>query len=176
MTVAPAPAIAIDIAVWAAIQVTAGFVVHRLPPHRVDRDTWLFRERAWERRGRIYIRVFRVRRWKRWLPEAGAVFSGGFDKRHLATRDPAYLRAYAGETRRAELGHWLAIVPFPVFFLWNPRLVAWCMPVYTLAVNGPCIVSQRFNRIRLRRVLAASQRDHGRPPRPAPEAGEGHRG
>ena len=146
------------------VQVSSGYLVHHLPDAFLDEDGWLFRERSWEHEGRLYTRVFRVRRWKRLLPEAGNFFNGGFDKRHLACRDAGYLGAYVRETRRAELGHWLAVVPVPVFFVWNRPPLAWCMPVYAIAVNGPCIIAQRFNRIRLLRVLARGRTGPGRPP------------
>ncbi|HVM04537.1 MAG TPA: hypothetical protein VM242_05140 [Acidimicrobiales bacterium] len=144
--------IALDAAAWAAVQVGTGYVSHRLPLRLLDRDGWLWRERRWEQGGRFYVDVARIRRWKRFLPEAGAAFEGGFDKRRLRGRAPADLERFAAETRRAELGHWLALLPAPVFVALNPPLLAPFMAAYPLAVNLPCIAAQRYNRIRLRRA------------------------
>ncbi|WP_367619250.1 hypothetical protein [Planococcus shenhongbingii] len=30
------------------------------------------------------------------------------------------LKVFAAETKRAELTHWLSIIPAPLLFLWNP--------------------------------------------------------
>ncbi len=147
-------AIASDAAAWACVQVGAGYLAHRLPDRLLGADTWLLRERAWERRGRFYVETARIRRWKGLLPEAGAFFAGGVSKRTLPGRTAAHLDALARETRRAELAHWLMMLPAPVFVACNRPLLAPFMPVYALAVNVPCIAAQRYNRIRLRRAAA----------------------
>ncbi len=154
-------------ALWALVQVAAGYAAHRMPPGVFERTGWLFAPRTVERDGRFYEEVLAIRRWKGKLPEAGAFFAGGFDKSRLAGRDPEYLQTWIRETERAELAHWLALVPTPLFVRYNPWLIAVCMPVYAVAVNGPCIAAQRYNRIRLRRVLAR-RRDRGVTPPPAP--------
>jgi glycosyl-4,4'-diaponeurosporenoate acyltransferase len=152
----PLPAvIALDAAAWCTIQVMSGYLVHRLPDERLDADHWLLRERSFEGGGRLYRTTLAVPRWKRLLPEAGALFSGGFDKRALPSWDTAQLVRYWREARRAELGHWLAMAPLPLFALWNPPRLWPAMAVYAVAVNAPCIASQRYNLLRLSRVLAA---------------------
>lgn len=139
---------------WAGVQATAGYVVHRLPDRWLDGDRWLFRERPWERAGALYVETLRIRHWKHLLPEAGDVFAGGFDKRELGRPTGARLARHLRESRRAELAHWLALIPTPLFMVGTPPQLAALMPLYALAVNGPCIAAQRYNRIRLRRVLA----------------------
>jgi glycosyl-4,4'-diaponeurosporenoate acyltransferase len=96
----------------------------------------------------------RVHRWKDALPEAGSFFSGGFSKRALRHRDPEYLRRFLTETCRAELSHWLAVTLGLNFFLRNPWYVGLIMLVYGLATNLPFILVQRYNRLRLRAVVA----------------------
>ena len=146
--------VAVDAVAWAAFQAAAGYAVHRLPDRRLEEDGWLLRPRRWEGDGAFYAERLRIRRWKGLLPEGGTVFDGGFDKRHLRHRDRGHLRRHVLETRRAELGHWLSLLPAPLFVLWNPPGLALAMPLYALAVNGPCIAAQRYNRLRLQRVLA----------------------
>ena len=73
--------------------------------------------------------------------------------RHVTSHDPAYLRTWVLESCRAELVHWLAIPPALLFFLWNPWPVGLLMILYALAVNGPCIVAQRYNRPRFLALL-----------------------
>jgi glycosyl-4,4'-diaponeurosporenoate acyltransferase len=147
--------VAVDITVWCAVQVGSGYAVHRLPDEWLQHDRWLFRERRAERGGELYRRALRVPRWKRLLPEAGAVFAGGFDKRALGGSGGVPLTRHLWEGRRAELGHWLAIAPLPLFVLWNPLALWPAMAVYAAAVNLPCIAVIRYNRLRLARVMAA---------------------
>ena len=145
--------VAVDIVAWGAIHASTGYLVHRLPATRFDHDTALTRPRRIERDGRLYTDVFRIKRWKHRLPEAGAFFAGGFDKRHLPSASDDDLASFARETRRAELGHWLAAAGAPLFFLWNPAAVGVVMLVYAALANGPCIAAQRYNRLRIVRIL-----------------------
>lgn len=145
--------IAVDAAAWAGIQSAAGYGVHRISVARLDHDTWATRPRRWEGGGAFYTDRLRIRRWKGSLPEAGAVFAGGFDKAQLGPRSAEHLRRHVIETRRAEIGHWLALLPAPLFWRWNPRWLAVVMTAYAAAINGPCIAAQRYNRLRLQRVL-----------------------
>jgi glycosyl-4,4'-diaponeurosporenoate acyltransferase len=143
----------VDVVAWAAFHAGTGYLVHRLPARLFEHDTWLTRPRSFEGRGEFYVRRLRIKRWKRHLPEAGALFTGGFDKRHLRATDMVYLLTHARETRRAELGHWLAAACAPLFFLWNPWPVGVVMLAYAAAANGPCIAAQRYNRLRLHRIV-----------------------
>jgi glycosyl-4,4'-diaponeurosporenoate acyltransferase len=142
----------VNIVAWGVIHASTGYLVHRLPARLFTGDSWLTRQRRLEGDGRLYVRVFRIKRWKHLLPEAGALFAGGFDKRRLTSRDDDYLATYVRETRRAELGHWLAAAGAPLFFLWNPAWIGAVMVVYAVVANGPCVLSQRYNRLRLVRI------------------------
>ena len=143
----------LDIVVWGAIHAGTGYLAHRLPAARCERDGWLTTLRGWERSGRVW-RVLRVHAWKDRLPEAGATFEGGVSKRCLPAFDDAGLRQFAASTRRAEIGHWSAAVCSPIFLLWSPLWIAGVMVVYGLAVNAPFIAIQRYNRLRVSRVLS----------------------
>lgn len=145
---------ALDVVAWGVVHASTGYLVHRLPAHLFEADGPVFRERGWEKGGAFYVDALRIRRWKPLLPEAGDFFAGGFDKATLREVDDAYLAVYIRETRRAEAGHWLAAVAAPLFLCFNSRPVAASMVVYGAAANGPCIAAQRYNRLRLRRVLA----------------------
>lgn len=145
--------VALDFAAWAVVHAATGKLAQRLPDRLYHADGWLWRERGFEDGGRLYLRLG-IRRWKHLLPDAGGCFAGGFPKRRLAASSPEYLATFTRETRRAELGHWMALACAPLFALWNPlRATAW-LALYALAANGPCILAQRYNRIRLARVAA----------------------
>ncbi len=143
---------------WVAIEIGSGYLTNRLPLRLFETDGPLTRTRRWEREGQTYARVFRVHRWKDALPEAGAMFAGGFAKRGLRERSPRRLDRFIAETRRAELTHWLPVVLSFSFFAWNPPHVAAWMPIIGFLGNLPFIVVQRYVRPRLERLRAHTRR------------------
>ena len=162
--------VAANVVAWGAIHAGTGYLVHRLPVDRLRRDGWLLRERRVERGGRRYERVG-IRRWKDRLPEAGAVFAGGTSKRSIPG-GRAGLDRFVVETRRAEVGHWLAMACGPVAALWNPPLGAGLMVAYGVAVNAPFIAIQRYNRMRAARVRRRSTERSSTSTRGARSAGD----
>jgi len=131
---------------WAAVHASTGYLVHRLPVGALQRGGVLPFER------RLYERLA-IRRWKDRLPEAGALFAGGVSKRHVRRSTVA---RFVVETRRAELGHWLAMLGGPVSVLWNPPIGDVVMVVYGVLVNAPFVAVQRYNRVRALRVIGRS--------------------
>ncbi len=149
----PWVAVVVDVVAWAVVHASTGYLVHRIDRRRFAADTFLTRPRKFEAGGHVYVRWLRIKRWKKWLPEAGAFFAGGFDKRSLRGTNDASLRRAAEETRRAEWGHALAASCSPLFFLWNPWPVGVVMLGYAVVSNGPCVAAQRYNRVRFVRIL-----------------------
>jgi len=144
---------AVDVVAWGAFHAVTGYAAYRLDDTTLARDGWLLRQRPFEDRGRWYRRRLRIHRWKDRLPEAGDLFNGGLSKRQLPAYDPAGLRLFARETRRAELAHWWAMFCGPVFVLWNPPLAAALLVAYGVVVNLPFIMIQRYNRFRIAAVI-----------------------
>jgi len=142
--------IVLNVAGWPVIQLGLAWAFTRMPA------SWFYPPRsfAWERGGRFYERAFAIKRWKDRLPDAARWFGGGFAKGTLAALDSDYLRRFIVETWRGELCHWIALAFAPVFFLWNPWWADLVMAGYAIAANLPCILAQRYNRLRLRRRLA----------------------
>jgi len=150
-------AVAIDFAIWLVVHVAGSVSVSRLNPTSFDPRSWLYRARSWERSGQIYQDVFRIRRWKGLLPDGAAVSKSGFRKKHLSSSDIPYIQRFVLETCRAELTHWVILVFAPLFFLWNDWRVGVVMIIYGVAANAPCIMAQRYNRVRLERILEDGQ-------------------
>ncbi len=141
--------ILLNVGGWLAIQMGLAWGFTRLPVEWFN----VGRTPAWERGGRFYEVVLRIKVWKDRLPDAARWFGGGFAKGTLAGKDRDYLRRFIRETWRGELCHWFAIGFAPVFFLWNPWWGDCIIVAYALAANLPCILVQRYNRLRLGRLL-----------------------
>jgi glycosyl-4,4'-diaponeurosporenoate acyltransferase len=144
--------VVLDIAVWGSWSAAAGYIAHRRPAAAFADDSWLYRLRSVEGEGQLYRRLG-IKRWKDKLPEAGALFTGGFSKRSVRTRNRDVLERFVIETRRAEWTHWMIMLATPVFLVWNWWWVELLMVAYALAANLPCLLVQRYNRARLVRLL-----------------------
>ncbi|MBN2310978.1 MAG: glycosyl-4,4'-diaponeurosporenoate acyltransferase [Candidatus Hydrogenedentes bacterium] len=145
----------VNVAAWPAIHMAAAWAGTQLPVAWFNPAQWLYRERALERGGRLYERVFAIRRWKRRLPDGAALFKKGFRKKRLQTTERDYLLRFVQETCRGEAVHWAVLACSTLFFLWNPWWVGLIMVSYAILANVPCIFAQRFNRIRLARMAAS---------------------
>jgi glycosyl-4,4'-diaponeurosporenoate acyltransferase len=141
----------LNIAGWPVIHLSIGWAFsHRQTVFNLN--SWLFRSRRWEQRW-----FAGVRQWKHLLPDAAPWFRG-FPKKTLKTRDPNYLNRFVQETCRGELAHWAMMLAVILFFAFNPPWADAVMVGYAIVANLPCIITQRFNRIRLMRVIAAINR------------------
>jgi len=149
--------VALNIIPWLVIHMGVSYVVTRLPASRFRPECWLYVPRSWEAGGRLYERLFRIKAWKGLLPDAAPWFAGGFAKQSLQSLDRAYLQRFVRETCRGELAHWITMLCAPVFFLWNPAWACLVITAYALGANVPCILAQRYNRIRFAKVLRRMQ-------------------
>lgn len=94
-----------------------------------------------------------IRRWKSWIPDAGDVLPGGIRKADLACRDPKALQRLIAETRRAEFVHWVLWPVWLLTVLWLPPLGVLLNLLFATLFNLPCLLLQRYNRLRLIRLL-----------------------
>jgi len=145
-------AIAVNIAAWLVIHVVVSVSIARVPLKSFNPRSWLYRQRTWETAGKPYKSLLKVKKWKRLLPDGAAVFKRGFRKKRLRGRDAAYIQVFILETCRAELTHWVILAFSAIFFVWNEWWIGLIMIAYGLAANMPCIVAQRYNRMRLTRT------------------------
>jgi glycosyl-4,4'-diaponeurosporenoate acyltransferase len=144
--------------IWPLFQVLAATTCRMLPDRFLNTDAFYFRMHPWERSGRIYERVFRIRKWKKYLPDGGAVVKGGYRKKRLTDFSEENLKRFLIESCRAELTHLFAIPPFILFGLFVQPYVVALMFIYAILVNMPCIVSQRYNRPRVSALLDRKRR------------------
>ena len=144
--------IIIDIVAWFIIHMSVSYIMSRQPLASFKLDSRLYRQRSWEKNGRIYERLFRLKSWKKKLPDGAAVFKNGFEKKRLKETSQRYLLDFISETCRAELTHWIVLLLGFIFLIWNIWWVGIVMIIYATVANMPCIITQRYNRIKLRRI------------------------
>lgn len=143
---------------WPLIQLGLAWAFTRMPAHWFNPPAARFA--SFEKL--LHERLFRTRAWKDKLPDAAGWFGGGFAKRRLASTAPDYIERFIRETWRGELCHWSAFLFVPIYFLWNPLWADLVILAYVLIANLPCILAQRYNRLRLRRLLKPKKKMRNR--------------
>lgn len=138
---------------WPIIMVGSAYLFYKLPNKYYNLNSIIFREKKWERNGSFYEKYFLIKKWKSFLPDGGAVVKNGFRKKHLRTSDDEYLEQFLIESCRAEATHVLPIILSLVFAIYNPINVVIIMIVFSLIVNLPCLITQRYNRIRIKKII-----------------------
>jgi len=145
----------IDFAAWLCINLGVSGLISLFHSDSFNASSWLYRERNWERQAGFYDVFFRVKKWKSRLPDGAVVSRKAFRKKHLVNSDSLYLEKFRQETCRAELLHWIIFLFSPLFFIWNPWYAGIIIILYAAATNLPCVITQRYNRIRLTKVISA---------------------
>ena len=96
----------------------------------------------------FYQRRLYVRAWKDRLPEAGTWF-GGVSKRRIPGTNEGGRERLAAESLRAERVHWILLLLPPLSVLWSSGWWLMANVVVGIALNVPCIIVTRYNRVRL---------------------------
>lgn len=138
---------------WLLWSLLVGGLANRMPAPWLAHAHGLTGAWPWLESTQGYERRLGIRRWKRWLPDAGAVLPAGVRKASLIGRDRAALERLMLETRRAELVH-LTLWPFWLLTaLWLPPAGVVINLFFATLFNLPCLLLQRYNRLRLQRTL-----------------------
>lgn len=138
---------------WFIIHMGIALLTVQIPDEWLAKRTNAFRPRDWEQSGEFWQKYFLIRSWKKFLPDGSLFIPSSYDQTHLQGTKEENLEKFILETIRAEFTHWLMIPPALLFFLWNPSWVAYIMILYALILNVPLIMTQRYNRPRLQRLM-----------------------
>lgn len=158
LEVSPGSIVLLNLLFVPSVHLGVSWVILKLSPRWFAPTRWWFRERDWECRGMAYQSIFRVRSWKGWLPDGGA-WLGGFEKAGLSSQDASYLRDFRTECCRGEVAHFVQLGLLLGALAWNPWPVAGGLMLgYAVLSNLPCVVVQRFNRLRVGRLLVRVER------------------
>ncbi len=145
---------------WPIFQLIFAFIINRMSDKYFQPENFWLRSRSWE--FSFYRKILKIQKWKHKLPDGASAYKSGFRKKNIESYQTDYLYKFIIETGRAEIMHWLEILPFFIFGLWSPTYVIWIMLAYGLIVNLPCIITQRYNRPRLVRIYKGTNNKKGR--------------
>jgi len=148
----------INSAAWLVIHFSISALCLYIPLRYFLKDIPFLRIARWERNGDIWNTLFLVRKWKKYLIDGSSIVKKSYNKSHLHGQKQEDLTIFAAETKRAELTHWLLMLPAPLFFLWNPAWAGWLNIAYALLVNVPFIITQRYNRGRIEAIVQVATR------------------
>lgn len=108
---------------------------------------------SWSWESLAVYQIFAIRRWKRYLPDGARWMGSDFRKDGSSLRENLQIERFISETCRAEFAHVIMLAFAPIPFLWNPAWAGWVMFGFGVFVNLPCILAQRYHRLRLRFML-----------------------
>ncbi|WP_010632613.1 hypothetical protein [Sporolactobacillus vineae] len=143
-----------DLIIFIILSLINTFISIKLPISLFHADSWLYRERSWERKGQIYQDYVWVKKWKNQLPELSDFLTFLFSKKKMAQLDQDYLYLFVLETCRAELTHWCIIWSMLAYSLWRGTHSSILVLFIAVALNLPYVVIQRYNRPRVLDILA----------------------
>jgi glycosyl-4,4'-diaponeurosporenoate acyltransferase len=146
-------AIALCFLLWALIQTLVSYICLKVPNRYFSPAKFPFTSFGFEQDGAFYRKWFLVHKWKKYLPDGGALMGVEFRKKNLEHVTHANLQRFLIESCRAEMTHVFAILPFWVFGFIAPPEVIWIMLIYAVAINLPCIIAQRYNRPRIQILM-----------------------
>lgn len=135
------------------VELAAVLIGRKVPLTLLTADRWLYATRKWEKGGSIYRKYFKINKWKKYIPEGAKCFKDDFEKNKLISTDTEYLSLFIAELCRAELVHWLMLIPFVFYYLFTPFFVATSLLIIASLINIPCIMAQRYNRPRVQALL-----------------------
>ena len=148
----PVLTLVIFVLLWPILQLSLSYVCKLFDDKHFHYSYFIYRTHSWENNGEIYNKIFKIRKWKKFLPDGGAIMKG-YKKKHLDNMSRENLEKFLVESCRAELQHWISIFPFWIFGFFAPARVMIYMLIYAVAVNLPCIIAQRYNRPRIVKLL-----------------------
>ncbi len=147
-----------NVAVGAAVHIALLVICQRRPPGAYSPARARYRERRWERGGKVYKERWKIHVWKEKVPQF--VTKDGFSKEHFAHNPSlAYVDAFIVETCRGEWYHSSCLWMAGVVVVVNPLAVGWLFSLLLLVVHVPCKVIQRYNRFRLQILRKKLLRD-----------------
>lgn len=141
-----------NMSIWIIWSILVGTIANWLPDRYFQNETAITRLRKFETQN-WFQKGLKVHIVKKYLPEKGVMFGKGTSKKTLPKNQAGGLNKFLIETRRAEYVHWIVIFAWVFTLSFNPTWAVFAVAILLLGGNLPCILVQRYNRLRLLRIL-----------------------
>lgn len=141
---------------WTTLQLLIAHVGTKIPLSFFKKTYLFFEPCQWENQGGIWNRLFKVDKWKKWIPEGSKINNNIYDKSKLNFRTDD-IHNLLLEMRRTELIHWISILTVLIFGH-APRYIKWINVVYVCVSHVPIIITQRYNRPRVAQLIRLRER------------------
>ncbi|MDD6307859.1 MAG: hypothetical protein PUB07_00645 [Clostridia bacterium] len=128
------------------------FVGEALPRGLFFPDKFPYAFSTWEKNGKFYQKIS-IRRWKRYLPDKSHLIHSMVKKSLENGYNILYMQQLLKETCVAECMHDCLLLLSPLFALYIQRPWGTIFAVLYAVSHLPCILVQRYNRMRLLRVI-----------------------
>jgi glycosyl-4,4'-diaponeurosporenoate acyltransferase len=145
--------IILDIFAWLFFHLTIAKASLSIKDGYLIKNNFMFKIYKFEASGLVYEKLFLVNKWKDKLPDGSKILKEGFSKNKVDAMSLDYFKKFLIEVNRAEISHWLQMLPAPIFFLFNLPIIGYLMIVYAVIFNLPFIIAQRYNRTKLIRII-----------------------
>ena len=130
-----------------------GFIFALFPSQFFDIKFWR-KTFKFEKNGAFYEYYLKISLWKDLIPQFSKMFHFGFKKDRIPVKDIAHYELFVIETIRAEITHILLIVFSPLYYTVIPKNWAAFYVIASVIANIPCIAIQRYNRIRILKIIS----------------------
>ncbi|MBO5453914.1 MAG: hypothetical protein J6A69_08150 [Clostridia bacterium] len=130
-----------------------GFMFALIPSCVFDIKGWrkIFK---FEKNGAFYEYYLKITLWKDLIPQFSKMFHFGYKKDKIPVKDLTHYETFVVETIRAEITHILLIIFSPLYYTAIPFGWATFAVVASVIANTPCIAIQRYNRIRIMKIIS----------------------
>jgi glycosyl-4,4'-diaponeurosporenoate acyltransferase len=113
----------------------------------------MYKERNWEKGGEFYQDKFKVRAWKKKLPELADFIKSIFPKKFIKEFQGEFIAKYLMESCKAEFTHWSIIFSTVIFLIFDGITAFISMLFLAIILNFPFIIIQRYNRPRIISIM-----------------------
>lgn len=110
----------------------------------------IYQPHKWEKDGKFYNDVFKINKWKDFLPQH--IGKDGFSKDHIDDVSIEYIDEFIMETCRGEWNHTMNCAFAIALMLMNDLLTGIILTLLLWAGNLPFAIIQRYNRFRLQKL------------------------
>lgn len=135
---------------WFSVQMVISHLGTCIATSFFDKYPRIFRSFSWEQNGELWDDKLKVSRWKKLIPEGAQLNKNIYNKSQL-TYDKQDIHRLLLEMRRAELIHWISILPV-LIFIKAPKYIRYINVIYVVMSHIPVIITQRYNRPRIERL------------------------